>query len=319
MTAVVAPNDPSTGELRRGRLLVLAAALMWSTSGLFLKSPPLAALAGDFSGPLIACFRALIAGALLAPLVRWKRARFRPALIPMMLTFSAMNVLFITSMTLTTAAAAIFLQYTGIVWAAVLGTMVLGERLDRGGVVAAGCALVGICWIVASAGSGQMAGTLIGLASGLSYGGVVLALRYLREEDSSWLVLLNLSASGLVLLPWVLPLRMSLSGSQWALIVLLGVFQMGVPYLLFAGGVRYLRSQEESLLCLIEPVLNPLWVWLAWGERVESAVLAGGACILLGLGLRYTLFARPPVPVRVAYRAAPGETSPAGEPAGTSD
>ena len=285
-------TDSADGHaaLRRGRLLVLAAALLWSTSGLFMKSPPLAALPQETGGLVVACFRALAAALMLAPVVRWKQARFRPGLIPMVVAFAAMNLLFITAMTLTTAAAAIFLQYTGIVWAAVLGVFLLGERLDRGGVVAAVCALAGIGWIVAAAGAGQLAGTVVGLASGLSYGCVVLMLRFLRDEDSSWLVLLNLACAGLLLLPWVLPLKPQLTAGQWGLIVLLGLFQMGVPYVLFARGVRTLRSQEASLLALIEPILNPLWVWLCWGEAADSATLTGGALILLGLGLKYTIF-----------------------------
>jgi hypothetical protein len=103
------PASMTTSGASRGRLLLLAAALLWSTSGLFLKSPPLAALPVETRGPVLACYRALFAAAFLAPFVRRGSIRFRPMLIPMVVSFAAMNVLFVSAMTRTTAAAAIFL------------------------------------------------------------------------------------------------------------------------------------------------------------------------------------------------------------------
>ena len=74
----------------------------------------------------------------------------------------------------------------------------------------------------------------------------------------------------------------------------LGMLQMATPYVLFAHGVRTVSAQEASLLCLCEPVLNPLWVWLAWGEPAPRATLIGGGLIVTGLVMRYTVL-RPPV------------------------
>src|SRR5215475_8893007 len=98
--------DPIPGHRTRDRLLLLAAAVLWSTSGLLMKSPPLEAIPVDERGPLVACFRALLAGLCLAPFVNWKQARFHRRMIPMAMAFAAMNFLFITAMTRTTAAAA---------------------------------------------------------------------------------------------------------------------------------------------------------------------------------------------------------------------
>jgi drug/metabolite transporter (DMT)-like permease len=202
-------------------------------------------------------------------------------------------------MTRTTAAAAIFLQYTSTVWAFVFGFLFLKERINRGNLVALFFAVAGIVWIIAAEQSpGHTTGNLIALASGLAYSGVMLSLRALRDEDSAWLIALNHLVSGLVLLPWVLTFHISLSGMQWLLIGLLGVFQMGLPYVLFARGVRTVSTQEAALLTLIEPILNPLWVWLCWGEYPGTATCIGGALILGGLALRYLVF---------PSRQAPGE------------
>jgi len=277
----------------RDRLYLVAAAVLWSTSGLFVKSPPLAELPLESRGPLIACFRALFAGVCLLPFVDWKRARVHVRIAPMVISFAAMNFLFIAAMTRATAAAAIFLQYTGIGWAFLFGAVFLKERITRENVLALAFGLAGIAWIVCGQREGvELEGTLLALGSGLAYGGVITSLRALRDEDSAWLVVLNHLASGIVLLPWVASQGIMPTGTQWTLIALLGAFQMGLPYVLFARGLAGVPAQEAGLITLLEAVLNPIWVWLFWREEVASSTWIGGGLILAGLLLRYALFRR---------------------------
>jgi drug/metabolite transporter (DMT)-like permease len=184
----------------------------------------------------------------------------------------------------------------------------LKERIDRGNAIALVCAITGIVWIVASEqSSAHFAGNLIALASGLAYAGVMLSLRALRDEDSAWLIALNHLASGLVLLPWVLMMNVPLDGRQWSLVGALGVLQMALPYVLFARGVRTVRTQEAALLTLIEPILNPLWVWIFWGEFPGTATCIGGGLIIGGLAIRYLAFPATPVSDRTRAPASPGE------------
>jgi drug/metabolite transporter (DMT)-like permease len=272
----------------RGRLLLLLVALMWSISGVVVKSPPLEELPESQRGPLIACGRALFAAAFLLPFLRRRAIRFRRPMLPMVIGFSAMNLLFITAVIKTTAAAAIFLQYTSSGWAFLLGWLFLKERIDRANLLALLAAACGIFWIVAAdLSSDHLAGNLIALVSGFSYSVVIVSLRALREENAVWLIVLNHLVSGLILLPWVLTFDVSLNGSQWALIGILGVFQIAIPYVLFARALRFVTAQEAALLTLIEPILNPLWVWLFWREAVPFATWAGGSLILGGLAIRY--------------------------------
>lgn len=307
-------SDVSAGSvLTRARLLLLAAAVLWSTSGLFIKSAPLAALPQPERGPILACYRALFAAAFLLPFVRWRLVRWRPMLVPMVFSFAAMNLLFVTAMTLTTAAAAIFLQYTSTIWAFVFGFVFLRERIDRGNLVALACALGGIAWIVAADWTnGNLPGNLVALGSGVAYAGVILTLRWLRNEDTAWLVGLNHLASGLLLLPFVLVFWIPLGGAQWGLVALLGIVQMAVPYILFARGVRTITTQEAALLTLIEPILNPIWVWLFWSESAPVSTWLGGALILGGLAARYLLFpvVRVPAPQTKETRFEPGDENP---------
>lgn len=284
------PSHPSPDRVR-GRIYLVMAALLWSLSGLFLKSPPMEELPLESRGPILACFRALFAALVMLPFIRVRSVRWKPMLVPMVISFTLMNFLFVTAMTRTTAAAAIFLQYTSTVWAFLFGFLFLGERIERGNLFALVFAVCGIFWIVVGDWGGEnFLGNLIALASGFCYAGVVLSLRALREENSAWLVALNHAVAGLVLLPWFFTLNIHMRVEQWLLIMVLGVFQMGVPYVLFARGIRSIRMQEAALLLLLEPVLNPMWVWIVWGLRPSSATWIGGALILGGLIVRYLVF-----------------------------
>ncbi len=282
--------DSTTRAITRGRLLVVAAALLWSTSGVIVKSPPLQQLMPlSERGPTIACYRAAAAALCLLPFVSYRGIRFRWGVVPLIASFAAMNWLFITAMTYTTAAAAIFLQYTSTFWASILGVLFLKEPLERRNFVALGFALAGIAWIVAADWNGERFwGTLMGLGSGLTYAGVVVSLRALREEDGPWLIALCHIVSCGVLLPWILAGSVVVDAPQWGLIILLGVVQMAIPYVLFSRGLRDVPAQEAALIPLFEPICNPLWVWLIWNERIPAATLIGGTMILAGLLLRYT-------------------------------
>lgn len=271
----------------QGRLLLLAAALGWSIIGIAVKSP----LLKDVPGPMFAGCRALTAGLFLLPFVRPSMVRFRWGLLPMAACFASMNLLFIMATQQTTAAAAIFLQNTASLWVILYGMFFLHERLQRGNAVALMCGLVGIAWIVHNEWNGQyFAGNAIALMSGVAYAGVVVTLRALRHESSQWLILVNYIVSGAVLLPWILQGVNELTAWQWLLLATIGPIQMGLPYVLFARGLKWIPPQEASLILLLEPLLNPIWVWLCWGEQVSSATIVGGVLILLGLALRYTVF-----------------------------
>jgi drug/metabolite transporter (DMT)-like permease len=77
------------------------------------------------------------------------------------------------------------------------------------------------------------------------------------------------------------------SGMQWILLAGLGIVQMGLPYVLFARGLKRIAGHEATSIALVEPLLNPLWVFLAWGERPDWWTFAGGALILVGLTIRF--------------------------------
>jgi drug/metabolite transporter (DMT)-like permease len=279
-----------------GRLCVLAAAVMWSTNGLFVKSTVFDDWPVDERGTLLAFWRALFAGSLLLPAVR--KPRWDPRLVPMALSFTLMNVTFLQSMTLTTAANAIWLQSTAPLWVFLVGLIayrMVREPRDLAPVL---CGLAGAAIIVtfelrandaeSATGRSHDMGVLLGLTSGIFYAGVVVFMRRLRDHGGPFLVAVNHLAAAALLAPYCIYVGQSVSQHQWPVLMAFGFFQMGLPYLLFARGLREISGQEGAGIALVEPVLTPLWVYLGpSGEAPAPWTVVGGALILLGLGWRY--------------------------------
>lgn len=272
----------------RARLLLVAASLLWSVAGAVVKSPLLSSIPLDARGPILACFRALFAGLVLLPFAR--NVRWHWGLVPAIATFTLMNATYVTGMTRTSAAAAIFLQYTSTGWAALLSVLLLKERFDRTTMLPLCGAMVGIYWIVVGdTETGDLVGNLLALISGFFYAGVVVSLRALRHQDSTWLTAAIHLGAGVLILPWVLSGWLELSAAQWLTIAALGVLQMGLPYLLFAKGVRVVGTTEAALITVLEPILNPVWTWLVWNVPVDSNLWIGGIFILGTLVAKYLL------------------------------
>ena len=237
-------------------------------------------------GTLLAFWRALFAGAILVPAVR--KPRFRPALVPMAISFVAMSVAYLSSMTQTTAANAIWLQSTAPFWVFLFACTTGFERIQRADYVPLCFAAAGIGTILIFELQGQnQIGIALGLAAGMAYAGVVIFIRALRGEDSAWLIAVNHLVAAAILLPYVVATGYWPGGRQLLVLIAFGCFQMGLPYLLLARGLRSVSSQEATAIGLIEPLLLPLWVLAAYGEKPAPWTLAGGGLILIGLVLRY--------------------------------
>lgn len=271
-----------TAPVGRSRLLVLAAAVLWSTSGFFVKSPDLR----GWPGPPLAFWRAAIACLVLWPLVR--RPQWSWKLVPMVAAFAAMNYTYLTAMAKGSAANAIWLQCTAPVWVLLVGVLVFGERAVGRDWLLVGFAAAGVAIILHYEWQQfALEAVLWGLASGVFYAGVVLSLRQLREMDSAWLTALNHLVTAVVLAPLALGGGYVPAGRQWLLLAGLGIVQMGLPYVLFARGLKGIAGHEATGIGLLEPLLVPLWVYLAWGDRPAWWTLVGGGLILVGLAIRY--------------------------------
>jgi drug/metabolite transporter (DMT)-like permease len=278
-----------SNPLMTGRISVFVAAAMWSTNGVFIKEI-------DTDATSITFFRCFFAALLLTPLVRLRNPP-RPFDVGVGVVFFALLLwLFVSSTKETTAANAIFLQYTAPFYVIALAPLLLRERLRGIDLAAIAVCLVGVAVLFGgNAGSGDITGMLMGLGSGLFFGLFMMWLRRMSYADSVLLTCLHCAAVALIFA--AVPGVWDISGRDAGLLALMAAVQFALPYTLFARGVRTVASAEASLIALVEPVLNPIWVVAIAGETPTAATMIGGAVIITGLALRYTLFPRwsPPV------------------------
>jgi drug/metabolite transporter (DMT)-like permease len=235
----------------------------------------------------IAFYRALFAGLVLVPLLRRHDLSFRPMMVPMAACFAVMNATFVSALALGTAANAILLQYTAPMWMFLASVWLLGERADRRSLAALAVGLAGVAILVAGGWQeAQLFVVGIGLGSGVTYAGVVICLRVLRDVSPRWLTVLNHLVSALVLVPFIYALDLPTAG-QMVVLFLYGGVQMAIPYTLMARGLRTVSPQEAGTITLLEPLLNPLWAYLVAGEEPSLFTLTGGTFILGALAWRY--------------------------------
>ncbi len=288
-TSTSLPAETATRDKLIGRLAMVAAAVMWSSSGLFAKMPLFDDWPPGWQGAMLAFWRSVFATTVLVPAIR--RPRWNRYLVPLTVCFTLMNILYLTSMTRTTAANAIWLQSTAPWWVFLLGVFVLREPIARRDLVPLVFAVFGVGAILAFEVQGQAKfGVFCGLASGVAYAGVVLLMRQVRAENPGWIVALNHAVAALVLLPWILYLNRWPSPAQLAVLAVFGAFQMGIPYLLLLRALRSISSHEAVAIGLIEPVLVPFWAFLARGEQPAWWTILGAVMILVGLLLRYVVW-----------------------------
>lgn len=302
--------DAPIPSLHRGRLALVAAGVLWSLSGVFIKLLPVHPVALTFYRSLFAALALLLILGAVEMSGRHRPGiveaggkgdgsrRFPPwrEMLVSILLFAALLVTFVMATKLTTAANAIILQYTAPIYVIGLSPLLLRERPRREDLAALALCMAGVAVIFfgnyrPGAGGPQGRGTWglsLGLISGLCFGLFTLWQRRLRAMDPVLLAGLNNAGAALVLagaLPWAGPVG---AGSLAALVVM-GVVQIAIPYALFAWALQRVPGPEASLLTLIEPVLNPVWVALFVGEAPSSATVTGGMLILAALLLRYTV------------------------------
>ncbi len=279
-----------------GVVFLLLASLLWSLNGALIKliyeggSGP--------SGVSIAFYRSLFAGLFLVPLARgnWRtlggsmsdhpRRGIRPAALCCVVFFTLMTVCFVIANTKTEAANAIILQYTSTFWIFALSPWLLRERARTRDLWILVLALVGIAIIFTGNATTDFVGLAIALASGLFFGLLTLMIRRLRDSDSAAVTALNNLGSAALLLPLVIGMGgLMLSPRALLLLILMGIVQFGTPYYLYTLGLARVPAYQASLITMLEPVLVPVWTYIAVRESVPPTTMIGGAVILLALVL----------------------------------
>lgn len=285
------------GERIKGRLLIIAAAVLWSSSGFFAKAPTFSDWPVDSRGLNLAFWRSFFAAAILIFFVR--RIQWTWRLLPMVTVFALMNWTYLNAMVYCESSLAIWLQYTAPAWVFLFSWIFWRERPQWADWMLLAFAAAGVAVILSAELTGASAvGVKFGLGSGLFFAAVVICIRHLRDIDATWLVFLNQFVTAAVLAPVAIPMSPIStspwpSGIQWLFLAMFGILQIGLPYVLFAKGLQSTSSHEASGLSLLEPILVPIWVFVAWRGSVDYqfpaiTTIIGASLILAGLLARYT-------------------------------
>ncbi len=263
---------------RSAVLLLIATSILWSLGGVLTKSVdwPSMAKAGVRSG---------LAAVVIWAWLRRPQFTFSRTQIGAAIAYAATVSLFILANDRTTAANAIFLQYTSPVYIALLGPWALGERTRRIDWVCIAIALCGIALFFRDALSGSgMLGNLIALASGISFASTVIFLRKERDTSPASALLLGNLLTFAIGLPFCFG-KMP-TPPEWGALAVLGVFQLGIPYVFYSMAIRQVTALEAMLITMLEPILNPIWVALRQGEVPGPWSVAGGILVLGSVALR---------------------------------
>jgi drug/metabolite transporter (DMT)-like permease len=258
--------------LNRYVLLLLATAILWSLGGVLIKSIDLAPAA-------IAGARSLIATVIISLVMPGIVRKISPRAIPGAIAYSATVFLFVVATKLTTAANAIFLQYTAPIYIAMISPWFLGERTMWHDWLLVLLALSGVGLFFFDQLSLQgFSGVIAALGSGMAFAWLTVLMRHQKEGSPEAVILLGNALTFLIALPWMFPIpRIHQSGPQ---LLLLGIVQLTIPYLLYSVAIRHVRALDASIISIIEPVLNPIWVMLVMSEHPSFWSIVGGTIVL---------------------------------------
>jgi drug/metabolite transporter (DMT)-like permease len=220
-----------------------------------------------------------------------------PGLVTGLACYAACLITFVTATKWTTAANAIFLQYSGVVWVLLLSPIVLKEPPRARDATAIAAALAGMAlFFLGRFETHGRAGDAIALLSGLFFAGLILSLRRERGVGAEAVVAWGSVVTAAAVFPFVAT-DLSLTPKSALAYLLLGLFQLAGAYALFVRGIRHVTATEASLVGMLEPIANPIWVLLFLGERPAPTAIAGGIIVLGAIAWRtLTGGAPPPVP-----------------------
>jgi DME family drug/metabolite transporter len=271
-----------------GMVLVVLAGIVWSTQGLIFRQI-------DSAGTWAVLFwRSLGMVPVLLAFLVW-RAGGNP--LPAIQSVGRAGVLggiglvgafagAIYSIQSTTIANAVFLFAASPFLTALIGWVVLGERVRRETWAAMGVALLGIFVMVRDdLSGGAIAGNIAALLSALGFAVFTVTLRWGRVADSLPSVLLgglfSLLAGAVIAGQMGQPLAVPMADALWAMTM--GAVTLSGGMVLYELGSRVVPAAESALLSNIEVMLAPLWVWLFLNETASPATFLGGAILLLAV------------------------------------
>ena len=261
-------------------LMTIMAAILWSTGGLFIKLLPQDALT-------ILFYRSLYAGLIFILIFGKKLFVFNKLSIISSLFYAPLLIAFVTSTKLTTAANAIFLQYTAPAFVLLLEPYFIRTKLKKINIFTVIVCFVGMAlfFVEQLSTPDNWLGIWIALLSGVILTGLLITQKMNKAEFQPGAVFLGNIIVCIVTLPWFIDAPLpSLTENNYLMI--LGFGQLGLGFALFLYGQKHLPAIESSLIAMLEPILNPVWVYIGYGEYPGNWAVIGGLVIIAALVIR---------------------------------
>ena len=254
-------------------------ALMWSLAGFNIKMI-------EWSPYAIGAGRSLVAVILLAPMVLRKGfQKIDRYVIGGAICYAAFNYCFITSTTLTSSAIAIMMQYTAPIYVALLSWLFLRERVGWADIISVGFVFLGMIFFFLDSNSGgSLKGNIVSIFNGITFAGISIFLRLQKDGNPALSMYLGNVISAVAGLPimWNAGMPDTIS----LLFLLLAGLLVAVSYTLYAKASTGLSALETVLIPIIDPVMNPVWVFLFLDERPGALTIVGAAVILVSVTIR---------------------------------
>jgi drug/metabolite transporter (DMT)-like permease len=266
---------------RRGVLLVLTATVMWSLAGLFAR------LVSHLDLWTVMGWRALMGAASISivGLVEWRRGRMNESfgfgrLSPVLALLAMIAISAYTASVMTTTIADVLIIYATLPFAAAaLGWLVNREPVSPRTLMASGVALAGIAIMVASGlGSGRLLGQSLSALMTLCFAGMIVLQR--RQPGASIIAVNAIGALGSGLFGLANSSHPPIGLFDMGVLFVFGLTTIGLAFVLFMEGAKFIPSAEAGLISLLDVVLGPIWVFLAFGENPGGATVLGGAIVL---------------------------------------
>lgn len=270
---------------RNAVLMLIMTATLWSSSGLLIKLVSW--------GPLtILGMRSLIAGFVFLLYLRGVDLRFSRYQVFGAFCYLGTNLFFISATKLTSAANAIFLQYACPVYVMLFGYWLLKEKPRRADWVALAIIMVGLALFFGDKLTfNGFYGNVLAVLSGITFAGTMVFMRLQKDGQPARTLLLGNAISAVVGLPFMLG-EASFPAADFLILLYLGTFQIGLSFLLYSLAIKRIHALEANLILTLEPILNPIWVFLVIGERPGPLALLGSLLVIGAVTFRAVVSAR---------------------------
>ena len=266
-------------EHQKGIIAVLIAAILWSSGGILIKLITLHPMQISF-------FRGIFAALVFAIIFRKKAFIFNGMTFVNGIFYAAILILFVIATKLTTAANAIFLQYTAPIYVLVFEPLINKTEFKRINVITIFVCFVGmILFFMGELSFAHIEGNIVALLSGIAFAAFLIGMRNNKHEYQLSTIFYGNIIITLISLPMLGSFN-AIKTTDLLMVAFLGIFQIGIAYAIFTYGLKRVFAIEASLIGMIEPVLNPVWVLIWYGEVPSLPAIAGGVIIISAIAFR---------------------------------